>query len=280
MNAVFRAMGITKQAFHQRVDRMLLHLEEQQQMLPLIAQLREDHPGMAARGIYRLLRPQHIGRDRFEAFCFANGYKLERKRSFQRTTDSLGVIRFDNLLIEFELTGVNLVWVSDITYYRVGEKFYYLTFIMDLYSRRIVGFAVSESLMTEHTTLPALRMALKQRQPAPGLIFHSDGGGQYYCKEFLALTAEYKIRNSMCETAYENPHAERVNGTIKNYYLIYYHPQNFQQLKTMVKKAVDMYNLRKPHQFLNHLSPAAFETLSTGNGTCQQRKKVAKKEII
>lgn len=280
MNALYRAIGISKQAFHQRADRLLLRLEEQRQLLPLVAQLREDHPGMAARQMYRLLQPQHIGRDRFEAFCFQNGYKLEAKRSFQRTTDSLGVIRFENLLIRIELRGINRVWVSDITYYRIGDKFYYLTFIMDLYSRHIVGFAASESLMTERTTLPALKMALKQRQPAPGLIFHSDGGGQYYCKEFLCVTQAHKIHNSMCESVYENPHAERINGTIKNYYLSYYNPQTFEQLQAMVKKAVDMYNQRKPHKALNGLSPAQHERLSTENGSCQQRKKVAKKEII
>ena len=112
-----------------------------------------------------------MGRDKFEQFWF----KLVVKRSYHRTTDWLGVTRFENLITSMELTGVNQVWVSDITYYRIGERFYYITFILDLYSRFIVGYAASNSLLTSQTTIPSLKMALKLRKPDPGLIFHSDG---------------------------------------------------------------------------------------------------------
>jgi transposase InsO family protein len=255
-------MGISKQAFHQHLERYLEMLEEQEQLLPVIACVRSDHPQMSARTMYQMINPCWMGRDRFEQFCFASGFKIEKRPSYRRTTDSRGVTRFDNLLSDVELTGVNQVWVSDITYYEISGRFYYLTFVMDLFSRRIVGYSVSDNLMTESTTLPALEMALARRhQLAPGLVFHSDGGGQYYCKEFLKLTRAHLIRNSMSSSVYENPNAERVNGTIKNSYLKYYDPQNFSELKRMAKKAVDMYNNVRPHQALNHLSPAAFEEL-------------------
>jgi transposase InsO family protein len=236
-------------------------LEEQEQLLPVIAGVRSDHPEMSARTMYQMIRPHSMGRDRFEQFCFTRGFKIEKKRSYRRTTDSRGVTRFDNLLSDVELTGVNQVWVSDITYYEISGRFFYLTFIMDLFSRRIVGYSASDDLMTENTTLPALKMALARRHIAPGLVFHSDGGGQYYCKEFLKLTRALLIRNSMCGSVYENPNAERVNGTIKNSYLKYYGPESFCELKRMVKKAVDMYNNVRPHQSLNRLSPVAFEEL-------------------
>lgn len=261
MNQVYRAMGISKQGFHQHLDRYLEMLEEQEQLMPVIAEIRRDHPQMSARIMYQMIKPGQMGRDRFEQFCFSCGFKIEQKRAYHRTTDSRGVTRFDNLLTGFELTGVNQVWVSDITYYELGGRFYYLTFIMDLYSRRIVGHAASDNLMTESTTLPALRMAIAGRGPTPGLIFHSDGGGQYYCKEFLKLTQACKMENSMCTSVYENSNAERVNGTIKNSYLKYYGPENFSQLKQMTKKAVDMYNNYRPHKALNSLSPDAFEKL-------------------
>mgnify|MGYP001612957967 CR=1 FL=1 len=261
MNAIYRSNGITKQSFHQHLERMLIQMEEQQQLLPVISQLREDHPRMSVREMYRLIRPEHIGRDRFIEFCFNHGYQVEVKRSFHRTTNGTGVIRFDNLIVNREFTGVNQVWVSDITYYRIGDKFDYLTFIMDLYSRLIVGYSVSDNLRTESTTLPALEMALKERNPEKGLILHSDGGGQYYCKVFTALTHHSKIKNSMCESVYENPHAERVNGTIKNDYVIPYGPQDFNQLKKMVTKAINMYNKQRPHQSLNGVSPAMFEKI-------------------
>jgi putative transposase len=280
MNALYRAIGISKQSFHQSMERQMLHLEEEQQLLPLIREIRQDHPSMSSREMYRLLKPEHMGRDKFEAFCFANGFKIEIKRSFIRTTNSLGITRFENLMSGWELTGINQVWVSDITYYRIGDQFYYITFILDLSSRYIVGYAVSESLMTENTTIPALKKATLLRKPQPGLIFHSDGGGQYYCKEFLALTRQHHIRNSMCESVYENAHAERVNGTIKNDYLIHYGPHDFKRLKEQVRRAVDMYNFYRPHKALSGLSPMAFEKLLTEKPLINKRKKEAKKEKI
>lgn len=259
MNRLYRAMGISKQAFHQHTERHLGMLEEQEQLLPVIAEIRRDHPQMSARVMYGMIRPTCFGRDRFEELCFAHGFKIARKRAYHRTTDSRGVTRFGNLLAGFELTGVNQVWVSDITYYRIGERFYYLTFIMDLFSRRIVGYSASDNLMTENTTLPAIRMAIAGRRPGPGLIFHSDGGGQYYCKAFLKLTRDCKMRNSMCTNVWENPNAERVNGTIKNSYLNFYAPENLSGLRKMTEKAVDMYNNHRPHQALGYFTPQAFE---------------------
>jgi transposase InsO family protein len=219
-----------------------------------------------------------MGRDKFEQFCYLYGFKLAIKRAFYKTTNSLGVTRFENLIAGFELTGVNQVWASDITYYRIGERFYYITFILDLYSRFIVGYAVSIGMLTDQTTIPALNMALKQRQPEQGLIFHSDGGGQYYCKKFLAITKSNLIENSMCESVYENAHAERINGTVKNDYLIYYAPQDYKQLVTLTDKAVKMYNYFRPHSALGNSSPATYE-LSTKSALVNKEKR-SKKEIL
>lgn len=278
MNRVYQAIGVSKQSFHQRLNRQMHKMEELHQLLPIISQLRVDHPVMSAREMYRLINPQHIGRDRFIAFCFQHGYKVEKEKAFHKTTDSSGVIRFDNLISGGEFTAINQVWVSDITYYRIGEKFYYLTFIMDQVSRKIVGYQASKTLLTEATTLAALQMALGCRKIASGLIFHSDGGGQYYSKAFLELTKKHGIQNSMAESAYENPHAERINGIIKNMYLIHYAPQNFEQLTSMLHKAVDMYNNQKPHKSLKGLAPTTFEKLLTENQLINKRKKVPKKE--
>lgn len=250
---------MSKQSFHQRLARHLLALEEQEQLLILIRQVRADHPRMSSRQMYRLIKPPHMGRDRFEAFCFENGFKVSMKPAYHRTTNSYGVRRFDNLLKSIELTSVNQVWVSDITYYRIGEKFYYLTFILDLYSRVIVGYSVSENLDTLSTTIPALKMATRMRTIPKGLIIHSDGGGQYYCKEWLTLTCSHQMRNSMCESVYENPHAERINGIIKNDYLEGYAPKDYLQLQISTARAVRMYNNEKPHGALKNVSPAEFE---------------------
>jgi putative transposase len=284
MNEFYSILGMSKQNFHQVLDRMLLHQMEKEQLLIIIRQVRQDHPKMSCRDLYRLIRPQFMGRDRFEAFCREEGFMVEVKRNFRRTTNSLGVTRFPNLVLGLEVTAVNQVWVSDITYYEMQSRFYYLTFIMDLYSRKIIGYSESDNLLTQYTTIPALNMAIKVRkgQNLSGLIFHSDGGGQYYCKDFLKITGT-TIRNSMCDSVYENPHAERLNRTIKNNYLYPYSPENRSELKTMLTKAVYMYNHQKPHGSLKGLSPVNFEKqteLLTENQLINKRKKEAKKEKI
>jgi transposase InsO family protein len=259
MNALFRSLGMSKQSFHQRLDRQISLLEETEELLLLVKQVRLDHPRMSSRQMYRLIKPARMGRDRFEVFCFENGFKVSIRRAYHRTTNSLGVTRFKNLLLSVELTGINQVWTSDITYYRIGEKFYYLTFFLDLYSRVIVGYSVAHDLRTLSTTMPAMKSALKRRNAPPGLIIHSDGGGQYYCKEWLQLTSHHEMRNSMCESVFENSHAERINGIIKNDYLVGYGPENYEQLVSMTARAVTKYNHEKPHRSIGNISPNDFE---------------------
>ena len=123
---------------------------------------------------------------------------------------------------------------------------------MDLFNREVVGFSASKSLRTEDTTLPALIHVKKIRgRVALKAIIHSDGGGQYYSNEFKKLTKELKMSNSMTEeSVYENSHAERLNGTIKNSYLYLYAPGTFDELKKELKRAEYMYNNGKPHKAL------------------------------
>jgi putative transposase len=267
MNQVYRYIGYRKQAFHQKMDRRLHEREQELLLLPLIIELRGEHPEVSARQLYEILKPENIGRDKFERICFQHGLKLERQKAYKRTTDSTGVIRFPNLIAAREFMGINQAWSSDITYYQIEGSVYYITFIMDLFSRMIVGFAVSRRLMTEQTTIPAIRMALTQRNPPPGLIFHSDAGGQYYCKEFLRITQQHQMRNSMCDSVFENAHAERINGTIKNQYLKGYKPNTYQSLVKMTRRAVNNYNQVRPHSSLGKLSPQAFEKLLPAGGS-------------
>lgn len=217
----YQAIGISKQAVHKYLERSDKHQEEQMQLLGIIHDIRKDHPSMGMRDLYYKIRPTTMGRDAFERFCKSMGLMSSLPRSYRRTTDSSGVIRFDNLMMDQLITDIDQIWQSDITYYELNGSFYYITFILDAFSRRIIGHNTSERLHTEHTTLPALKMAIKTRgeKKLEGLIFHSDGGGQYYDKNFLSLTRKYEIRNSMCEYAWENGKAERINGVIKNNYL-------------------------------------------------------------
>lgn len=258
---------------------------EKSQILMILPKIRMEHPRMAARVIYNYINPVYMGRDKFEEICFENGYKLHQKKNRHRTTNSLGVTRFLNLIKDIKLTGVNQVLVSDITYYRIGERFYYLTFIMDLFNREIKGYSVSENLLTENTTLQALKMATEGSRGIDlrGIILHSDGGGQYYSKKFIKVTKEFGIRSSMCETVYENAHAERLNGTIKNDYLIPYGPKSLKELKRMLTKSIRLYNNERPHMALGGVPPASYgrdDKFSTKNLVFNKRKKVTKKEKV
>jgi len=222
---------------------------------------------MSAREMYTKIKPETMGRDKFEAFCFLLGFKVIQSRNFRRTTDSSGVERFPNLIEGRELTRINQVLVSDITYYELNGRFYYLTFIMDLYSREIVGFSVSKSLRTATTTVPALRMAIRKIgvENLVGTIIHSDGGGQYYAKIFTELISKLKMRSSMAKEVYDNSHSERVNGTIKNDYLIPYNPQNEVALMRELARAVMNYNTGRPHKSLQGKTPAEYRESNPGS---------------
>ena len=269
--------------------------EEQEQLIPLINEIRCDHPRMSARDIDLKLHPICMGRDQFERFCMDSGYRIKRLRNFRVTTNSLGVTRFPNMIKDIEVTRVNRVFVSDITYFDIGPDTYYLTFIMDLYNREIVGWSASDNLRTENTTLPALHRLIYERGKAnlKGAIIHSDGGGQYYCNEFKTLTKSLEMINSMTEEkVYENSHAERLNGIIKNNYLYPYGPTNMASLKKLLNKAVMMYNTGKPHKALRKLTPSNFRTtidnennsssyppLSTVNHINYKREKLSIKKV-
>lgn len=259
MNVIFRVVGISKQSFHQKFKRQAAVTKQSDGLLDQIRAIRTVHPQMSSRLMYNKIQPDHLGRDRFVAYCFKQGFKVKVRRAFHKTTNSLGTTRFPNLAHGLKVTGVNQVWTSDITFYRIGERFYYLTFILDLYSRLVVGYSAAQTMRTTDTTLPALKMALKNRGFNPGLIFHSDGGGQYYDNKWKKLTQKGELKNSMCETVYENAHAERLNGTLKNDYIIPYGPENYTDLIKMTKKAVLAYNQDRPHSSIGNVSPSEFE---------------------
>jgi len=270
MNELYRSIGISKQSFHQQEDRYKASKSEEGQLLLLIYRIREDHPTMGVRDMYHKLSCPTMGRDSFERFCKLEGLVTKKTKRGKRTTDSSGVIRFENLLLNLVVSKINQVWQSDITYFELNGRFYYITFILDSFSRRIVGHYTSNRLITEHTSLPALEMAIglriKEHQSIEYLIFHSDGGGQYYDNEFLKLTGKYKFQNSMCEYAWENGKAERINGVIKNNYLIHRQITSFELLRKEVDRSVWLYNNQKPHIKLQRKSPIEFEnSLSVGS---------------
>jgi len=257
----YQSIGTSKQATHQLIERRIRIREQTGYLSKLISEIRADHPTLSCRAMYHKIQPVGIGRDAFEELCKELGFTIERKLNLHRTTDSFGVMRFDNLLESMTLTGINQAWSSDITYYEIDGLYYYITFVMDCYSRKILGCQVSKRLTTEETTLPALQQAVQTRGGTlpVGLVFHSDGGGQYYAKSFLKFTAQHLMQNSMCEYAYENGKAERLNGIIKNNYLIHYTIKTFKRLCKYVDRTVLLYNTDRPHKALKYLTPDEYE---------------------
>jgi transposase InsO family protein len=280
MNELFITMGVSKQSFHQYCNRLLIRLQEEAYLVEVIKEIRQDHPTMGCRDMYFKIAPSHLGRDAFEEFCRQNGFMSKQIRNFRRTTDSSGVKRFVNLTENLVLTKPDQLWVSDITYFELGDRFYYLTFIQDAFTKRILGHSVSKRLSTEDTTMVALKMAInvRKKDKLTGLIFHSDGGGQYYAKVFREITGRLEILNSMCKYPWENSYAERINGVIKNNYLKHWRISTFKELVRNVDRAVNLYNTDKPHKSLRRLTPIEFERRIFEAGKQSEGEKSATEE--
>ncbi len=255
MNALYKTIGISKQAVHQYSGRQVIFDKKISDLVMEADQLREDHPGCGVEKMYDTLRPDFIGRDRFVSTFMELGYRLKRKKNFKRTTYSSSIY-YPNLIKGMEVSAPSVIWQSDITYIRVGEKFYYAVFIIDVYTKKIVGYQVSDH-MRASANIKALQMALKCHKPP--LIHHSDRGSQYIYEEYLDQLKRNGCKISMAKTAQDNAYAERINRTIKNDYIEHWRPRDYEQLKRMVAKAVNQYNNDRPHDNIGKLSPAEFE---------------------
>ena len=222
-----------------------------------MAQARELHPSIGLAKIYHLFKPPGIGREAFEHLGKAAGYALEPRPLL--SWKGYRSIPYDNLLSEKQFNGADQIWVTDITYYKIGNDYFYISMIMDLYLRKIIVANVAASLHAQHS-LALLRRAIKMRgiKPEHGLIHHSDKGTQYTSIAYTALLKKHQIGISMCRSVFENTSMERLNGMIKNDYLIHWNPTSFNQLRNHLKKAVQNYN-NCPHGKLNMMAPNEFE---------------------
>jgi len=255
MNELYETIGISKQAVYQYARRQTIFDKKIGDLVMEADQLRAEHPGCGVEKMYDTLRPDFIGRDRFVSTFMELGYRLKRKKNYKRTTYSSSIY-YPNLIKGMEVNAPSVIWQSDITYIRVGEKFYYAVFIIDVYTKKIVGYQVSDH-MRATANMRALQMALKSHK-AP-TIHHSDRGSQYIYEEYINLLKSNGCQISMAKTAQDNAYAERINRTIKNDYIERWRPVDFEQLKRMVAKAVNQYNNVRPHNNIGKLSPVEFE---------------------
>ncbi|WP_317622320.1 IS3 family transposase [Chryseobacterium gotjawalense] len=255
MNALYRAVGISRQAVQQYEYRQNIFDENVRALMLEAHELRNEHPGCGVEKMYYALKPEFMGRDRFIELFMELGFRLEHKRNYRKTTHSVAS-EYPNLIKGMEVNAPNTIWQSDITYIYVNDRFYYAVFIIDVYTKKITGYKISNN-MRATANVEALKMAV--RDHCFPKIHHSDRGGQYIYKEYVKLLKEGSTQISMALSAQDNAYAERINKTIKEEYLDRWKPMNFEQLKKFTKRAVDQYNNRRPHNNLGRLSPVEFE---------------------
>ena len=256
MKDLYSVAGISKQALHQSRIRNENKLNITQKVKAACTVIRKNHPRMSCRRMYtRIKNPIGIGRDIFEQIGFANGFKVRIIRNKKRTTWATKLNVFDNHLEGTLLSGINQAWSSDIFYY---EDYYGIS-IIDVYSRRLLALHASKQLIADQN-VKALRKAVKERQAQQleGCIFHSDRGSQYISEVQQAVLKELKMIPSMCKLPQENAYAERVQGTIKQEYLIdEYNKESAMQKR--FNRIMWLYNNERPHTSLNNKTPVEFE---------------------
>jgi putative transposase len=221
----------------------------------MTAQLRREGWQVNRKRVLRLMRESSL--------------LVRRRRRFVRTTDSNHKLPvFPNLLPEFRATGIDQVWVSDITYIRILTGFAFLATILDAYSRKVVGWALSKTIEAELVEA-ALRAAWESRRPAPGLIFHSDRGSQYCSEVVVDLAREYGMQISMSRKGnpYDNAIAESFFKTLKYEEIYLLEVPSYGELAERLPEFIDrIYNTERLHSALGYLPPAEFEAKVTNQG--------------
>ena len=232
-------------------------------VLEQVMEIRQQLPGIGTDKLHHLLTgffTEHrikLGRDKLYDLLRENHLLCHRNRKRARTTDSRHPFyKYPNLTKEMTVTRPNQLWVSDITYIRIGSSFSYLSLITDAYSHKIVGWAVGETLHTKGP-LAALKMAAKTLPKGKeSLTHHSDRGLQYCCKDYIRLLSSHAIRISMTSQGDpgENAIAERINRTIKEEFNCRAF-LSFAQAKAAIAKSIQAYNNLRPHASCDYLTP-------------------------
>jgi transposase InsO family protein len=232
-------------------------------VVELVKRERLIQPRLGGRKLLQILKAElkeagvHIGRDLFFAVLCRNNLLVPPPKKSCRTTDSRHSMPvFNNLVKDREITSVNQVWVSDITYIRTEEGFVFLSSIMDRYSRKIVGYCCADSLEAEGC-LNALDQALASLPKNNKPIHHSDRGCQYCCHAYVDRLKSRGLGISMTQENHcaENAFAERLNGILKQEYALNMTFKSKNQAYKAVQEAVWLYNNKRPHTRLDMQKP-------------------------
>jgi transposase InsO family protein len=263
MDQICAQFGITRQAHYQQLQR-----EQQRQLagqitLEMVRQVRRKHPRMGTRKLLFKMQPMlaveglQIGRDRLFHLLRERDMLVQPKKAYRRTTIP-GYWRTPNLLPGLTISRPNQVWVCDITYLEVEiGHFAYLFLLMDLFSRFIVGWHVTTSLVADGA-VACLKMALKNLpEMKKTCIHHSDHGIQYSARSYMQILLQEDIRPSMgaVGNCYDNIFAERVIGTLKHEYALDARFTDHNQVRFAAAQAIHYYNSDRPHLSLNMAAP-------------------------
>lgn len=257
--------GVGRQAYYKQNWAVETIAKQEDMVLQEVAIIRKKHCKIGTRKLYTMLQPfikEHaikMGRDALFTTLSSNNLLVrKRKRRIQTTQSYHRFHKYPNLIRDFIPTAINQLWVSDITYWKLEEKYVYISFITDAYSRKIVGYHVADTLAAVEC-LQALKMAFSALRAESHfqLIHHSDRGVKYCCNQYVKLLQQHHVTISMTENGdpLENAIAERLNGIIKDEYLENYEVVTIKEAKAVLKKAVDLYNKERPHMSLGNLTP-------------------------
>lgn len=257
--------GVSRQAYYQNKHSVYKDALEYDIILEEIRYIRKLHPKLGGRKLYLKMNPffeRHqikMGRDAFFSLLGSNNLLVRARRRYHVTTDSNHWMRkYPYLIKDLVALCPNHIWVSDITYWKVGEQNFYISFITDAYSRKIVGYQVA-STMEAVESVAALKMAIASIEGDVGELFHhSDRGSQYCSSKYVALLKKKGIKISMTENGdpLENAIAERLNGIIKGEYLFNYEIKDLKAAKNILKVVVKLYNEDRPHSSISNLFPS------------------------
>lgn len=260
-----RLLGVTRQAHYQHGWQAQAVGIEQELVLQQVHAIRREHKRIGTRKLHGMLDRfmlEHgikMGRDALFDLLADHRLLVKRLRNRVITTRSSHWLRkWPNLIKDVHPTGVDQIWVSDITYFRTREEgVAYITLITDAYSRRIMGYHLATDLEAV-SSLAALRMAIAQADEVPqGLIHHSDRGVQYCSHKYVELLQQHGINISMTENGdpLENAMAERINGIIKQEYLDLGQVNTTEQAVEELDRAVALYNSGRPHSSISMFTP-------------------------
>ena len=255
-------MGYSAQAYHKKQKRNVIQLSNEHLILQQIDAIRKLQPRCGGRKLFIMLQPffhEHniiIGRDNFFDLLKRNKLLIRKTKRCVFTTNSKHHFhRYPDLVKDFRPLKAHELWVADITYIPLKERFAYLFLITDAYSRKIVGFHVSDDMKVSSAVL-ALKKALVQKPVETIVIHHSDRGIQYCSTEYVTLLQQHHALISMTQNGdpYENAIAERLNGILKGE-LISRHYDTVDNASNHIARCITIYNYKRRHSSLNWQIP-------------------------